>query len=309
MKFTPITLSEFSVLKPYFDSQPYELCSYLLSSIIAWRNDSFEAAYAMLEDELVISARVKGRECLFLPMVPPDRASPRRLLALSQQTGISTFFPVPGHYLKYHGKKQVAALFHIEEKPKHSDYVYRAEDLAQLKGNKYSKKRNLINQFERNYLNADRVAVAPITPADTEECLEFLEEWCLSNNCGGEGEDDLACEKEAAKYTLRHLEAFGSRGLLLRIDGEINAFGIGTRLTEGMGVLNFEKAFSDIKGLYQYFDRECARRLFPGLEFINKENDMGEPGLRKAKKSYRPDRIVEAFELVVRDDCMQQQTE
>jgi hypothetical protein len=67
-----------------------------------------------------------------------------------------------------------------------------------------------------------------------------------------------------------------------------------------MGVLNFEKAFSDIKGLYQYFDRECARRLFPGMAYINKENDMGEPGLQKAKKSYYPDRIVSAYELTVR---------
>jgi len=300
MKFTPVTLSDFNALKPYFDRQPHELCSYLLPSIIAWRGESFEAFQSLFDDELILSARVKDHRCLFLPIAPLDRLAPHWLLDLSREAGISTFFPVPDHYLKHYGKKQVAALFHIEETPKHSDYVYRMEDLADLKGNKYSKKRNLINQFERKYLGDGRVTVAPITPADTEECLEFLEEWCLSNNCDGEERDDLACEKEAAKYTLKHLETFGSQGLLLRIDGEICAFGIGARLTQDMGVLNFEKAFSDIKGLYQYFDRECARRLFSGFQYINKENDMGEPGLRKAKKSYHPDRIVKAFQLVVR---------
>jgi len=304
MKFTPITLSDFQTLKPYFHDQPHELCSYLLPSIIAWTRDSFEAFQAVFEDMLIISARVEDRRCLFLPLAPVDKLPPDRLLDLAKMTGISTVFPVPDHYLKYYGKKQVAALFRIEEMPKHSDYVYRVEDLAQLKGNKYSKKRNLINQFERRYLNEGRVAVAPITPAETDECLGFLEEWCLTNDCDGKDRDDLACEKEAAKYTLKHLKTFGSKGLLLRIDGEICAFGIGARLTSDVGVLNFEKAFSDIKGLYQYFDRECARQLFPDFQYINKENDMGEPGLRKAKKSYHPARMVKAFQLVVRDDCM-----
>jgi hypothetical protein len=300
MKFTPITLSDFQPLKPYFDQQPHELCSYLLPSILAWRNDSFEAFQTVSGDDLILYARVKDRPCLFLPLVPVDRIPPDRLQDLSLDTGIPTFFPVPGEYLKYHGMNQVADLFHVEEMPKHSDYVYRTENLAQLKGNIYSKKRNLINQFERKYLNEGRVSVAPITSEDTDACLEFLEEWCLSNDCDGKDKDELACEKEAARYTLKHLEALGSKGLLLRVDGEISAFGIGARLTLDMGVLNFEKAFADIKGLYQYFDRECARQLFAGFSYINKENDMGEPGLRKAKKSYHPVRIVKAYQLTLR---------
>jgi hypothetical protein len=300
MKVTPITIKDIDVLKPYFDRQPHALCSYLLPSIIAWTNDDFEAFQTIRQGDLIVSARIKERLCLFLPLAPVDRFPPTRLQDLSWDMDIPTFFPVPDDYLKYYGMKQVADLFHIEEEPKHSDYVYRAEDLAQLKGNKYSKKRNLINQFERKYLNEGRVAVAPITPDDRDECLEFLEEWCLSNDCDGEGRVELSCEKAAARYTLEHLEVLGSRGLLLRIDGEINAFGIGTRLTADMGVLNFEKAFSDIKGLYQYFDRECARRLFADVQYINKENDMGEPGLEKAKKSYHPVRILKTYQLTVR---------
>jgi hypothetical protein len=300
MKFTPITFSEYQALRPYFDNQPHELCSYLLPSIIAWRNDNFEPFYTIADGEVILSARVKDRMCLLLPLSPKEKMPPDRLRELSWKSEIPIIFPVSDLYLKIHGMRQVETLFQIEEKPEYSDYVYRTEDLAQLKGNKYSKKRNLINQFERKYLGEGRLAVAPITPADTDECLEFLEEWCLSNNCDAKGMDELACEKEAAKYTLGRLESFGSRGLLLRIDGEICAFGIGARLTQDMGVLNFEKAFSDIKGLYQYFDRECARRLFPGFQYINKENDMGEPGLQKAKKSYQPVRIVKAYQLTVR---------
>ncbi len=300
MNFTPITLSEFQSLIPFFNRQPYELCPYLLSSMIAWQNDSYEVFNTILGEDLIVVARVKDKRCLFLPLAPIDRFPPAKLLDLMLEAEVDMVFPVPDQYLTYHGRQQTADFFHIEEKPDHSDYVYRAQDLAQLKGNIFSKKRNLINQFEREYLGDGRVEVTSITPADTAECLDFLEEWCLSNDCDGKDRDDLACEKEAAKFTLKHQEVFETKGLLLRIDGEICAFGMGTRLTKDMGVLNFEKAFADIKGLYQYFDRECARRLFPGFQYINKENDMGEPGLRKAKKSYHPVRIVKAYQLSIR---------
>jgi hypothetical protein len=300
MKFTSITLSDFQGLAPFFKDQPHELCSYLLPSIIAWTGDNFEAFKAISGDDLIITARVMDRRCLFLPVAPMDHYPPERLRELAREVGIDTVFPVPDSYLVHHGMDAVAALFDIQEKSKHSDYIYRTEDLAQLKGNTYSKKRNLINQFKRRYVKEGRAETAPITPADIDACLEFLDEWCLANDCDAKEREELACEKEAAKYTLKHLDIFGSTGLLLRIDGEINAFGIGARLTREMGVLNFEKAFSDIKGLYQYFDRECARQLFQDYLYINKENDMGEPGLQKAKKSYYPVRMVTAYELVVK---------
>lgn len=300
MNFTNLTLSDFKALKPFFDRQPYELCPYLLSSMIAWRSDTCEVFKATFGDDLIVSGRIKDARFLYLPISPMDHFPPERLRELTEAFRIDMIFPVPDQYLTYYGKERVEPLFTIEEKPKHSDYVYRAEDLAQLKGNRYSKKRNLINQFESEYLKDERVEVISVTPKDAAECIDFLEEWCLSRNCHAEDMEELACEKEAAKFTLRNLDSLETTGLLLRLDGEVCAFGIGTRLTETMGVLNYEKAFADIKGLYQYFDRECARRLFSGLQFINKENDMGEPGLQKAKKSYYPVRIVTAYELTVR---------
>jgi uncharacterized protein len=300
MNFTPLTLSDFQTHKAFFNHQPYELCPYLLSSMIAWRSDNSEVFKTTLGDDLIIKGRIKDLWFLYLPISPMDHYPPRKLRDLLEAAGVDTVFPVPDQYIKHHGEEQVASFFSIEEKPKHSDYVYRMEDLAQLKGNSYSKKRNLINQFERKYLKDGRVEVNPVTPEDADECIDFLEEWCLARNCHAEDMEELACEKEAAKFTLKNQRSLEVNGLMLRLDGEVCAFGIGTWLTETMGVLNYEKAFSDIKGLYQYFDRECARRLFPGFQYINKENDMGEPGLQKAKKSYYPARMVSAYELTVR---------
>ena len=97
-----------------------------------------------------------------------------------------------------------------------------------------------------------------------------------------------------------HYSQFDVSGVLVRIDEEIAAFGIGARLTDEMGVLHFEKALSSVKGLYQYLDQQCAIRLFAGFERINKESDMGVEGLAHAKKSYYPIMKEKSYRLVAK---------
>lgn len=173
-------------------------------------------------------------------------------------------------------------------------------DLAKLEGNKYSKKRNLINQFNRDFVARKLVKTEPITEASTNDCIEFLEQWCEEKDCGKESREELYCEKQAAINTLKSIDILGVNGLLLRIDGKVSAFGMASRLTSDMGVFHFEKAFSKIKGLYQYFDNLCAKNLFKGYTYINKESDMDLPSLAKAKKSYYPSMIVKSYKLVLR---------
>ena len=139
-----------------------------------------------------------------------------------------------------------------------------------------------------------------MVPSVLSECIDFLEKWCEERNCDIKEDETLLCERQAAINTIENIDLFELDGILLRIDGETNAFGIASRLTESMGVLHFEKAFASKKGLYQYFDRECARRLFKGLPYINKESDMNIPGLAKTKKSYHPVMTVKSYILTVR---------
>lgn len=107
----------------------------------------------------------------------------------------------------------------------------------------------------------------------------------------------LVCEKKAITCALETMEELPWRGLYVRIDGEVCAFAIMSRLTREMGVLNFEKALGRIRGLYQFLDRECARRLFHDLKYINKESDMGIETLAEAKRSYDPKEMIKSFTL------------
>ena len=242
----------------------------------------------------------KENRHLLLPVSPNREYAPEELCELAERLKFDMYWFVPGDYIKKYGKKRIGSCFSIREQKGFNDYVYLTADLATLKGNKYSKKRNLIHQFEKNYLTNGKVKVEPIAPAMADECIEFLEKWCLENDCDSDEALDLACEKQAAINALKNIDKLGISGLLLRLNGRVSAFGIASQLTADMGVLHFEKAFANIKGLYQYFDNLCAKQLLNGYKYINKESDMNIPGLAKAKKSYCPVMIIKSYTLTLK---------
>ncbi|MDD5723927.1 MAG: phosphatidylglycerol lysyltransferase domain-containing protein [Syntrophales bacterium] len=305
MKFRPLTPSDYASLKPFFVGQRHALCSYSLSSIIAWTNETYRPYGAIHDDSLLVYAtfaRRKERSHLILPISPGREHTPEELASISRQTGYGVYWFVPGDYLERHDKKGLEKLFVIERQEGYDDYVYRTEDMATLAGNRYSKKRNLIKQFEQNYSEkVGDVSIKTISPEDVPGCLEFLERWCEERDCDVDKDEDLACEWDATTNALKNIDTLGFRSIMLSIDGTTQAFGIASQLTETTSALHFQKASAQFKGLYQFFDRECARRLFPELEYINKESDMGLPGLAQTKHSYHPVMMVKSYTLSLKE--------
>jgi len=303
MNFKRLNPIDYFELKRYFANQKYTHSSYSLASIIVWSTEFFQPYGAVDGDTFIVGAEFtkhKDRRHLLLPVSLNGDHSPRKLYRLANDTGYEQYFFVTEEYINSHGKEQITSFFDITEQTAFKDYVYLTRDLAGLEGNKYSKKRNLINQFKREFVVPKRVKTEPITKAASRECIEFLEKWCEERDCGQETQEELYCEKQAAINTLENIEILGINGLLLRIDGKVSAFGIASHLTHDMGVFLFEKAFSKTKGLYQYFDSMCAKKLFRGYKYINKESDMNIPGLAKAKRSYYPSMMVKSYQLTVR---------
>lgn len=303
MNFTPLTVSEYDTLKPLFADQPYNLCIYSPSSLISWSNRTFKSFYAMRNGILFIACERQDQPAdrhLILPISAQKVYSPSELHRYATQLGFEQYWYVPGDYLETVGHGEFEALFVIEEQKEFADYVYLTEDLINLKGNRFSKKRNLIHQFFREYVRHGRVKVEMIDAQQIEECLQFLEIWCEEHDCDAEQETSLACEKDALITTLHNIEHFESMGILVRVDGEVSALGIGSRLNESMATLNFEKAFSRTKGLYQFLDNECAKKLFSEFKYVNKESDMNLPNLAESKQSYNPIMRIKSFALRLR---------
>ena len=301
MKFKLLTIADYAELKRFFYRQQYDFCAYSLSAIVAWSNEIYQPHYAVDGETLVICIEVPERpqeRHLVLPICPDKTFAPEVLEDLALRTGFKQYRFVPDQYLQMYAEKRVAQSFAIREQIEFADYVYLQEDLAQLAGNKYAKKRNLIHQFKRDY--AARIKMEKIVPPMVPECITFLDAWCAERNCEREVDEELFCERIAAINALENMDAIDMKGLLVRVDDVVSAFGIASRVTHQMGALHFEKAFSKIKGLYQYFDNLCARHLFADFKYINKESDMNIPGLARTKKSYHPVKMVRSYALTLR---------
>lgn len=301
MDFKQITSTDIPSLSHYFENQRYRLCPYALSSIVSWTTEQY-APYGIIEnDTLIVLADFPNApeyRHLILPISPNQSFPPGQLYKIASKFRVDKYWYVPADYVAAYPEDEISKYFIVKRQLGYDDYIYRTDALAQLKGNKFSKKRNLINQFRREYLNGhDRAELVPINTDNAQECIQFLEEWCEMHECGSDEEDILACEKEAAVNTIQNIKTYGVKGLCIRIDGKVSAFGISSYLTPDMGTLQFEKAFPNIKGLYQFLDQMCAQRLFNGFTYINKENDMQIEGLMKSKKSYYPIEMIESYEL------------
>jgi uncharacterized protein len=301
MKRKLLEPSDYPILKSVFEKQPYNLSIYSLLSLIVWNTGPIQSYYTFDGDRLVINSESSicpEDRYLILPLSGRRHLTPEELYDLAIDRGFRHYRFIPGDYLATMEIKKVENRFIITEQTEFEDYVYRTEDLMQLKGNRYAKKRNLIHQFIRDYDANDRVTVDNLSSANAEACLTFLEQWCHQRQC--DKNESLACEKQAVVRTLTHPEILEIEGIIVRIDGDISAFAIMSRLNESMGVLHFEKAFSNIRGLYQFLDNECARRLFSRYEFINKESDMNIAELAQSKKSYHPAFRIKSYSLTAR---------
>ena len=295
----PLTPADYPQLKEFFRDQPHRLSVYSLPSIICWDTPVYGAVYKIFPDVLIIGYYCVPRpeeNHLLLPIAPRWDEPPERIWHIARELDFSQYYFVPQEYVSRYDLEKENPYFVCTEQTEYEDYIYRTEDLIQLRGNRYSSKRNWISRFIKN--NDGHYLLEGITLENTGECLDFLEEWCQYYDCNPLANENLACEKHATMTMLRHIKELDGEGLLVRIKGKVSAFAIRTPLAEDMANLTFEKALPDITGLYPFLDRECARGLFSGYDYINKESDMGLPGLMRSKESYHPVQRRKSYRLV-----------
>ncbi|MBU4274058.1 MAG: phosphatidylglycerol lysyltransferase domain-containing protein, partial [Syntrophaceae bacterium] len=181
----------------------------------------------------------------------------------------------------------------VVEDRDNADYVYRREALATLAGRQFTKKRNHINQC----LAAYDCQYEIITGETVAECLALQDRWCNDRNCMIE--PGLAGEYQAIEETLHHYEEFGLTGGAIRIAGTIEAFAVGEALNPSTAVCHFEKAMPQFQGLAQLINQWFAKNNLGDFDYVNREQDLGIPGLRQAKESYSPDHMVEKVRIVL----------
>lgn len=182
--------------------------------------------------------------------------------------------------------------FHVDRDS--FDYVYRIEDLAELKGKKYQSKRNFVNRFKNNYPGS---ALLPLN-RDTLPLAQQVTELWFSQRLQEDPLGDFRLERIALDRAFHRFEELQLEGLILTVEGVPIAMTLGSFLSEDTFDVHFEKALDGYDGAYPYINQSFARYLrekYPQLQYLNREDDMGIPGLRKAKLSYYPDHMIEKY--------------
>ena len=289
IQFERLTLERKADLDRYLMNCGQRGCEYSFVNLFLWGRQKA----AEVDGYLVLFSHFNGHSVYPFPVGQGDvRPVLDAIIADSQQRGIpcrlTSLNQADMELLEayYPGK------FRFRCDRSDFDYVYNIDDLAELRGKKFQQKRNHLNRFEQNYPDW---RVEPITGETMSDAAAVIEKWFRTKR-ETDPEMDLGLEQVALRRAFENFDALGLEGLVLYAGGEPVAVTVGSRLSQDTFDVHFEKARDEIQGAYGAINRAFARHLrekYPELRYLNREDDLGLPGLRKAKQSYNPAFMVE----------------
>jgi len=238
----------------------------------------------MVGDALVTLARGWDGSSYFLPPFSGDIGTAARELLAAGLTLYGADHPFLAQYLQ-------GEVLEVVTDRDNFDYLHLREEMAQLSGKNYHKKKNRVNYFTVRH----RYLVEPYGAKHLEGALALLDEWRRIRL--SMGPSSLGEEVEGAREALRLYQELGLSGVVVLVEGEVKGFALGERLNQSTVVCHFEKGDLFMEGLYQLLDREFCRLLFTDCTYLNREQDLGELSLRQSKLSYHPVELVQKYRV------------
>lgn len=272
----PVGLEDGPLIREFFSRFPSEACEMTFANIYIWR-ECERPKYAVHNGNLCVLCAPEGEPPYFLQPVGETDLAGTLEACLELNPRLSR---VPESFALRH-----AGAHALEPDPDNFDYVYASEDLAQLKGKRYDGKRNRIRKFERTTVSR----YAKLGKDNIAGCRALFDEWF---NGKGLTDPGIRAEEAAILSALGEFESLGLTGGVIEVEGKVQAFSLGEPLSPDTAVIHIEIANPAFPGLAQLINREFVRREWSGFAFINREQDVGHPGLRKAKESYHPHHMV-----------------
>jgi len=286
-EFRSIKVEDLPVFNSAFKDDPPLISEFTFTNIYAWR-EVYNFKVSALEGQLILLSEL-GEKKRFFP--PIGKGNTKKNMAAILTGGKGKFIRVPEEIKQMFEEEE---RFAIEPDRDNSDYLYRADDLIKLPGRKYDGKRNLINKLKSTYT----YEYSGLGASHIEDCLEFEERWCTIRNCDSvEGLDN---ERRAIREMVNNFSLFSLIVGAIRIEDRICAVAIGQRLNPETLVMHVLKADPEITGLYQAMSNEFLLANGRDFDYVNMEQDLGVEGIRKAKLSYHPLRIVNKYDLFLR---------
>lgn len=301
MDWKKIELTDMELFLKAFDNIKSQASEMNFTNMFMWRKN-YNTTFTVINNMLcMISRSRKYVPFAFCPL-PLGKYNPEEfrktvfeLKEYFDSRGWKLFFGRVEERMLEWFKNDLGVKIEVRNIEGNADYIYSTESLITLSGKKLSAKRNHINKFMREYGSFEYFEISPET---VSECKRIFDEWCMkSNECDCEIPEE--CEKWACFQLLDNWNRIGSlKGALIRVNGKFEAFTIGEMLNDDTAVIHIEKGNTDIHGIYALINREFVARAFPHSKYVNREEDMGKEGLRKAKQSYHPVYMINKYNII-----------
>lgn len=287
--FKTIELSDKEWMDPLYKSANLAGCQHNFTNVYAW-SGIYENKIARINDYIVVKIGDKDKQRYFYPAGSGDvKPILEAMLQDAQDCGHDFILSALSEENLAELKALYPGKFAFDTDMDYYDYIYKLEKMVTLSGSKLQPKRNLINQFKRKYTEW---SIEDLSEDNMEECWVMNKQWCILHDC--KNDEVLLNERCAVQRMLKSFIELKLDGALLRVNGEVAAFTVGEVLNSDTYVTHVEKAFMEVTGAYQMINREFAviiKAKYPQIAFVNREEDMGHEGMRKAKRSYYPERM------------------
>lgn len=297
LEFRDIILEDKKWVDEILSKRIYLSCEYCFGNHFIWKN-AYKFQIAKINDFYIVLLRDDSNDMKQSFLFPAGNGDVKPVIEALDEYCKAEKIPLKMHSASKEDIEKLEELFpqkfEFEFDRDYCDYIYRVEDLTNLKGKKLHGKRNHIARFKENNWKFE-----PITKENFEDCITMNKEWCKINNCGRDEQlkEEVCAISRSFKY-FYELEFFGG---LLKVDNRVVAYTIAEKLNDEVVVVHMEKAFSDIQGAYAMINREFVANMCQSYKYVNREEDLGIEGLRKAKMSYRPAILFEKFSVKIKE--------
>lgn len=301
INFQSIKLKDKEIFDRYLRSNRYEGSESTFTNFFMWK-ECYRIEWAIVDDFLCIKPNIDNVNFL----LPPYPLTPLGDSDLTKPLEkLITYFAEKGYPFEMRGvssevkdilERLCPDKFTFTQQRETFDYVYLVEDLINLKGRKYHRKRNHLKNFKKQY---PQYQYSIITKELIKPCLVNLYEWCRKKGC--EDDKSLLCERDAIIAAFECYDQLDFIGGAILVDGNVEAFTFGEALNEDTVLIHAEKANPDIKGIFQAINQEYLIHHWSHMKYVNREEDMGIEGLRKAKESYYPVELMVKYQAVLKD--------
>lgn len=286
--FKPVTLADKALLTSSILPGERRDSNLSIVNLCSWQFLTC-SSYAVVDNQLVLRFCFGDKGSVYTIPARNDSVPGviHRLAKQATEEGVplSLYGIVPE--MKETLEKIFPEVFEYKENRDHFDYLYLRSDLAELKGKEFQPKRNHVNKFRKQY----DYSYLPLTENIVRDCINLYDKWCEDRRCSGD--EGLMQERQALTFSLNHLQELGVVGGSLWVSGTMVAFTFGVPVNYDTFCVHAEKALGRYEGAYNVINQEFARHLPECFIYLNREEDLGIAGLRKAKESYRPVRLLE----------------